>query len=118
LDPREVVLTKALAATTTARNKAYGEPEDNFWRIALLWNAYSECIGHRPDQPHDTAIRQILVKIARLAETPTHEDSWVDGAGYFACGYRAVLYVPKVQVQEGAVEKSGHDLDALDAASS
>ena len=27
----------------------------------------------------------ILLKLARLKKTPTHEDSVVDGIGYFAC---------------------------------
>jgi hypothetical protein len=27
-----------------------------------------------------------LMKIARLATNPAHEDSWVDLAGYAACG--------------------------------
>jgi hypothetical protein len=26
------------------------------------------------------------LKISRLVESPDHEDSWVDGAGYFALG--------------------------------
>jgi hypothetical protein len=28
-----------------------------------------------------------LLKIARLRANPTHRDSWVDLAGYAACGY-------------------------------
>ena len=27
-----------------------------------------------------------VLKVARLMETPKHEDSWVDIAGYGACG--------------------------------
>ncbi len=34
----------------------------------------------------DVAVMGALIKVARLAETPDHEDSWVDLAGYAACG--------------------------------
>ena len=27
-----------------------------------------------------------LLKIARLMSNPEHADSWIDGAGYLACG--------------------------------
>lgn len=36
----------------------------------------------------DVAILMALMKIARLIESPNHMDSWVDLAGYAACGAR------------------------------
>ena len=36
--------------------------------------------------PSDVAIIMALVKIARLAASPGHEDSWIDLAGYAALG--------------------------------
>ncbi len=36
-------------------------------------------------EPRDVAMLMILLKIARLAETPNHRDSIVDIIGYAAC---------------------------------
>jgi hypothetical protein len=70
------------------RGKPYGGVEDNFQRIANLWNAhiinrYQQVV---PLDPKDVAMMMVLVKIARLATAPSHPDSWVDIAGYAACG--------------------------------
>jgi len=37
-------------------------------------------------KPHDVALMMALLKIARLKGNPIHGDSWVDLAGYAACG--------------------------------
>lgn len=90
-DPRAQVLALAAEAVLTARNVAYGEPEDNFKTIAALWNAYLAAIGPRPLEPHDVAVLMILVKIARIAATPEGQDHWVDSGGYSACGWQAIF---------------------------
>ena len=36
----------------------------------------------------DVAHMMVLLKMARLVETPQHRDSWVDMAGYAATGAR------------------------------
>ncbi len=78
----------AAKAAVEQRNKRYGEPEDNFTRIAMLWNAYLACrrFPTVPLTATDIAIMSGLFKVARLANDPTHQDSWVDLAGYAACG--------------------------------
>ena len=84
---RTEVLTAAIEAVQQ-RNAKYGEPKDNFARIATLWNAWL-CIRKEPAEPlaaTDVAVMLGLVKKARLANDPTHIDSWIDGAGYDACG--------------------------------
>ena len=72
-----------------------GGVEDNFNRIAALWNAhianrYSEKCGLDTYLPlldaSDIAMMMALMKIARLAHAPGHMDSWIDIAGYAACG--------------------------------
>lgn len=70
------------------RGLNYGTPEDNFQRIADLWTAFNNRQNGVEIQfdPSDVAIMLALVKIARLANTPAHVDSWVDLAGYAACG--------------------------------
>lgn len=84
---RAELLGGALAAVN-ARPKAYGPPEQNFERIARLWTDH---LLNRYDEstvldPVDVACMMALMKIARLEETPDHVDSWVDLAGYAACG--------------------------------
>jgi hypothetical protein len=85
-----VTRSELLAAATDAvdrRPKSYGPPEQNFERIAALWDVYfSLKPGTTSVGPVDVANLMILMKVARLIETPTHDDSWVDIAGYAACG--------------------------------
>jgi hypothetical protein len=91
------VLNEALNIVTGARRKTYGTPEDNFRAIADLWTVYLRKIGADftdPEirlSPADIAALMALMKIARLAESPDHRDSWVDLAGYAACGARCAL---------------------------
>ena len=40
----------------------------------------------RLGEPEDVAAMMALLKIARLMSNPEHVDSWIDGAGYLACG--------------------------------
>lgn len=84
---RVEILSTAEKAINGERNLAYGEPEDNFMRIARLWNAYLSNLGMPPQlRPHDVALLLDLMKTARLQNDHTHEDSWIDKAGYSACG--------------------------------
>lgn len=86
---RADLLTAALEAVN-ARPKAYGPPERNFTRISRHWNVYLTGKYGAGSAPLldavDVAAMMALMKIARLEETPDHVDSWVDLAGYAACG--------------------------------
>lgn len=86
---RADLLTAALDAVN-ARPKAYGPPERNFTRISRHWNVYltgKYGAGSAPLlEAVDVAAMMALMKIARLEESPAHIDSWVDLAGYAACG--------------------------------
>lgn len=86
---RALVLTSAAAAVAD-RGLNYGSPEDNFARIARLWTAHllnRDLIYPLVEiSEGDVAIMMGLVKDARLANDMTHADSWVDKAGYAACG--------------------------------
>lgn len=85
---KRALLEKAIEAVAD-RGLNYGAPEDNFQRIANLWNAHLENRGLRSDwalTPVDVANMMALMKIARLEHQPSHRDSWVDLAGYSACG--------------------------------
>lgn len=79
---REKVLADAKRCVCGERDQSYGGPEDSFLRIANLWTAY-----HGAEfTPVDVAVMMSLLKVARLASNPQHMDSWVDLAGYAACG--------------------------------
>lgn len=90
------VLNKALA-TVADRGVPYGGVEDNFARIAHLWNGFirgrfadgvggDTAIAVPTFTPSDVAAMMALMKLGRIAGNPGHMDSWVDLAGYAACG--------------------------------
>lgn len=88
---RHSILATADSTINGARAEVYGGPEDSFKLIASFWEPYiaAKCVG--PDvsvciNPEDVAVLMSLMKVARLAASPNHEDSWVDLAGYAACG--------------------------------
>mgnify|MGYP005990130805 CR=1 FL=1 len=76
---------QALDKATNAvaeRGENYGDVRENHQRIAALW---SVVLG-RTVTPEQVVLCMTCLKVARLVETPDHEDSWVDIAGYGACG--------------------------------
>lgn len=82
---RQSVMQEAEGLVNGARAAAYGHPMENFKRICAMWNAYLEGrpvgLGGRITE-EDHAVMMIMVKIARLQETPDHRDSLVDICGY------------------------------------
>lgn len=87
---RKELLSKAIEVTEGARQQHYGSPEDNFKNIADLWQLYLSQRFENADEPEikttDVAIMMLLMKVARLVNDPHHDDSWLDIAGYAACG--------------------------------
>lgn len=79
---RESILDRARDCVCGQREEDYGCPEDSFGRIAALWTAYTGV----EISPANVAVMMALLKIARLRGNGTHIDSWVDLAGYAACG--------------------------------
>lgn len=62
------------------RGRGYGHPAINHQRIASMWSVFLEY----PIKAEQVAICMALVKIARLVETPDHEDSYLDLVAYGA----------------------------------
>lgn len=86
---RAEILDKAKQTVTKDREDVYGEPEDSFEMIALLWNDYLFAKGYVYEEPftkRDVAIMMILLKIARIMSGKPKADNWIDIAGYAACG--------------------------------
>jgi hypothetical protein len=83
-DVPENVLQEAERIIYGDREKTYGSPSKNLLRIAEMWNAY---LGEESGlTAQDVCVMMILLKSARLANTPGHRDSVVD-----ICGYAALI---------------------------
>lgn len=87
---REGVLKAAISCVCGDRDEQYGSPEQSFDAIAALWNAYLHNIIPKsvPDMLSavDVAVMMTLLKIARISTGVQKDDSWIDAAGYIACG--------------------------------
>lgn len=115
---RASILNEALTATTTQRNKSYGEPDEDFKRIAAIASA----LGFRIDggggeirelNSSDVALFMICLKLSRLAWSPAHRDSWTDIAGYAACGYETAILR---QIRDDAARLLGETDEVNEAA--
>lgn len=80
LDDARSIVSKDRASTKTT-------PENSFEHISKLWSSF---LGH-DIKASEVAIMLALLKIARLKTNPKHRDSWVDLAGYAACGAECEL---------------------------
>lgn len=92
---RTEILDAAVSAVDGEREEIYGGPEDSFQLIATFWNVYLESrlvtLPGTLIRPHDVALMMDLLKTARLMQSDgKHKDSWVDKAGYAACGAECV----------------------------
>ncbi len=76
---REDILNVA-TARVCAKSQDYGEPEDNFAKIAGYWSLYLETNLDALDVAH----MMLLLKLAR-ADAVGSTDTYVDMAGYAAC---------------------------------
>lgn len=88
LTKRKLIIEQAAKIVEGARQLNYGAPEDTFGRIAALWETY---LLHRKEKDlwvisvYDVTMMMILMKLARLMNTPDHWDSIKDIIGYATC---------------------------------
>lgn len=110
LSNRGSMLAEADELVNGDRNVSYGDPIQDFKRTASYWSGHAggvlrrklDGIGFELDEfsvnvltdivdnlfdAHDVAIMMTQLKLSRLAWSPGKRDSWVDGAGYLACGF-------------------------------
>ena len=98
-DERARLLDEASGLVNGARNGTYGEPVDDYTKVAGLWNAYIQGVVDRKTargesgllEPHDAIAMMVLLKVSRIANDAGHRDNWVDIAGYAACGWDATV---------------------------
>lgn len=87
---RADILHAAEKCVCGQRETDYGTPENNFKAIAELWEAYLNKACTRGVnvrvEAKDIAVMMALLKIARIAAGGGKADSWIDLAGYAACG--------------------------------
>lgn len=79
---RAEILDKAKETVTGHREQDYGSPESNFGLIGQLWTVYLDHLV----TAQDVANMMTLFKIARIKTGRGTEDSYIDAAGYMACG--------------------------------
>ena len=81
---RVEALREAARIISGERDRQHGKPEDNFKRIAKIW---SVTLGIEITN-EDVAMMMVGLKVARYASKSGFQpDTWVDIAGYAACGY-------------------------------
>lgn len=87
---------KELKDITQRRGENYGHPAVDFARAASLKALVQDC--------EDPRLRHVLemlcVKIARLTQTPTHFDSWLDIAGYARTACMVLDYKEKTDAHK------------------
>jgi len=88
------VLEEAKDLIYGQRANDYGDAQSNFQRMADLVNPIIKKADGNLTAT-DMALVMIQVKIARLQESPDHEDSWVDIAGYAALGAQIAITAPE-----------------------
>lgn len=79
---RKDILETARSCVCGQRDAEYGSPEDNFQLVARLWSIWLDT----EVSSQDVAMLMILLKAARIRTGTATEDSFVDIAGYAACG--------------------------------
>lgn len=83
---RAEILKAAERCVCTDRNQQYGEPEDNFRTISMLWSVYLCARGmEHPLGAADVGAMMALFKLGRIATGGDKADNFIDLAGYAAC---------------------------------
>lgn len=90
-ETRREILQAAERCVCGDRDASYGGPENSFALIAELWEPIIRvrCVSPGADVCVDAETVALLMaelKIARASTNTGHMDSWVDLAGYAACG--------------------------------
>ena len=83
---RSEIVKAAERCVCTDRNQQYGEPEDNFRTISMLWSVYLCARGmEHPLSAADVGAMMALFKLGRIANGGDKADNFIDLAGYAAC---------------------------------
>lgn len=83
---RTEILNAAEKCVNGEREQEYGSPEKNFDRIAEMWSCFLADKLKELISPSEVAAMMVLLKVSRIASGNARDDSWIDIAGYAACG--------------------------------
>ena len=83
---REYFLKEAEKLINGQRAKEYGPAKKNHQRIADIWTILLDKKLNDRITPEEVVACMIGVKVARLAEDISKDDSWTDVIGYAALG--------------------------------
>ena len=81
------ILTQSSNLIGGDRDRQHGAKEDNFARIATVWNAWL-AVRKSQDAPldaHDVGCMMAMMKLARTQSGALNVDDYIDAAGYAAC---------------------------------
>lgn len=84
------ILAQAAHIVDGEREQTYGDPGRNLRTIANLWDSWLLARGWSGQglTTDDVAYMMALLKLARLANNPSHHDSQVDVCGYMRLAQR------------------------------
>lgn len=82
ISKRAEILHEAEKCICGQREQDYGSPESNFGIIANLWSDYLNA----EVTALDVSMMMVLLKVARIKNGGGSGDSFIDIAGYAACG--------------------------------
>tara|TARA_R110000803_G_scaffold180987_1_gene243369 strand:+ start:2344 stop:2874 length:531 start_codon:yes stop_codon:yes gene_type:complete len=94
---RSYFLQKAHKLIHKDRNNSYGEPIDNFERIAMGWNII---VNDSKITPEKVALMMVWLKIARLVKTPNDVDGYTDICGYASIAGELANHFPQNKEEE------------------
>ena len=80
---RDLLTKTKLDLVLEDRQEEYGDAENNFRKIGIIWGALLE-IGDIPT--FQVALMMDALKTVRLFNNPDHSDSWIDKLGYTTHG--------------------------------
>lgn len=85
---QKTILEEAQEIIFGDRERTYGSPDQNLQVIGELWTAYLLGTVNKRNKVavdvNDVCNMMVLLKVARLINTPEHRDSQVDAIGYIA----------------------------------
>lgn len=81
-DDRYIKAIESVAEVLEERGEDYGTPYSSHTHIAQLW---SVLLG-QDISPNQVVMCMVALKLARLMNQPTHDDSWRDIIGYGGIG--------------------------------
>lgn len=93
MSERGDLLKEAILLIEGDRDASYGEPVQDFARIAALWTVLfgAKLKDGEAFTSHEVAMALIVLKLSRLCHSPGKQDNWTDIAGYAGCGWECAV---------------------------